>query len=646
MERAGDEAHGAEDVRGFGIYYQEPAVEWHDLDGEILRRVIDNDAGVAGLRIRDDDDYVPEGGWRRVGDAIANSRRLLKLQVESFADRGLLLGLARNRSIQHLCLLELESEHLEHIAIVNPFFLLNRNLRCIDLAWCDLTHILSWFISTMSRCNQLERIALCHNDYGHGYSTSIRPVTVMPPSIIKSLFHQFNLLELRLSGRFDKSGYVDAAKLLSRSASNISSISFESCDLDDESFTILIDSFAKSKAIRKFRIYGNGCDTITATGWHRFSALLQNPSCSLEKLLLQGTEMDEAGATSLRNALAVNNTVKYLSLCCSGSIKSAGWRDFASCLSNPNSALEELDISKCWSLTDDEDDEYAELDESNTALDDDAALAIAESLAMNSSLKKLNMSHNNIFPEGWIAFSSTLIHSECNLEELDLKYDDISDEAAGALVDLFASMSRLRTLHLQRNSFGTDGLREFTRLLQATSKVETLHLAGNHFDDDVVIEFANMLDNNTSLNTLSIGGREVTDRSWVALSRVVCDKSTIESTYLSNHTLNKVEKLDGRDLVREAIPDELASYLTLNKHRGKAAVARQKILAYHFSAESANIHVFDGMSVLMLPHAIEWIGRDGLGISLMYEVARGIPSLVKSKILHVNGKRKNISLDT
>ena len=648
MERAGDNAHGADDGRGVGtnrvenVYYQEPAIEWHDLDGEILRRVIDNDAGVAGLRIQEESPHlVPEEEWRRVGDAIANSRRLLKLQVESFADRGLLLGLARNRSIQHLSLWKLESEHFEHIPIDNPFVLLNCNLRCIDLAWCDLTHILSWFISTMSRCNQLERIALCHNDYGYGYSSPTRPVTVMPPSIIKSLFHLPNLLELKLGGRFDKSGYVDVAKLLSRSASNISSISFEGSDLDDESFTILIDSFAKSKAIRKFHIIGNGYDTITATGWHRFSALLQNPSCLLEKLLLQATEMDEAGANSLGNALAVNNTVMYLSLCCSGSIKSAGWRDFASCLSNPNSALEELDISKCRNLPDDENDEYI-----NTALNDDAALAIAESLAMNSTLKKLDISCNTFTPEGWIAFFNTLIHSECDLEELDLKYDGVSDVAAGALVDLLASMSRLRTLHLQCNSFGTDGLREFTRLLQATSKVETLHLAGNHFDDDVVIEFANMLDNNTSLNTLSIGGREVTDRSWVALSRVVCDKSTIESTYLSNHTLNNIEKLDGRDLVREAIPDELASYLTLNKHPGKAAVARQKILAYHFPAESANIQVFDGMSVLMLPHAIEWIGRDGLGISLMYKVARGIQLLVKSKILPVNGKRKNISLDT
>ena len=155
-----------------------------------------------------------------------------------------------------------------------------------------------------------------------------------------------------------------------------------------------------------------------------------------------------------------------------------------------------------------------------------------------------------------------------------------------------------------------------------------------------------MLDNNTSLNTLSIGGREVMDRSWVALSRIVCDKSTIKSTYLSNYTLNKIEKLDGRDLVWEAIPDKLASYLTLNKHPGKAAVACQKIPAYHFPAESANIQVFDGMSVLMLPHAIEWIGRDGLGISVMYKVTRGIQLLVKSKILPVNGKRKNISLDT
>ena len=179
MERAGDNAHGADDGRGVGtnrvenVYYQEPAVEWHDLDGEILRRVIDNDAGVAGLRIRDDDDDVPEGGWRRVGDAIANSRRLLKLQVdfdevdwEHLDLAGLLLGLARNWSIQHLSLKHLESEHFEHIAIDNFFVLLNRNLRCIELVWCDLTHILSWIISYMSRCNQLERIDLCHNNYG------------------------------------------------------------------------------------------------------------------------------------------------------------------------------------------------------------------------------------------------------------------------------------------------------------------------------------------------------------------------------------------------------------------------------------------------------------------------------------------------
>ena len=73
MERAGDNAHGADDGRGVGtnrvenVYYQEPAIEWHDLDGEILRRVIDNDAGVAGLRIGEMPPHlVSEGGWRRV----------------------------------------------------------------------------------------------------------------------------------------------------------------------------------------------------------------------------------------------------------------------------------------------------------------------------------------------------------------------------------------------------------------------------------------------------------------------------------------------------------------------------------------------------------------------------------------------------
>ena len=62
----------------------------------------------------------------------------------------------------------------------------------------------------------------------------------------------------------------------------------------------------------------------------------------------------------------------------------------------------------------------------------------------------------------------------------------------------------------------------------------------------------------------------------------------------------------------------MASLLWLNKNPDKTKVARQKILTHHFPSDSTNIQVFVGMSVSTLHHAMEWIGKDNLGCSLMY----------------------------
>ena len=49
----------------------------------------------------------------------------------------------------------------------------------------------------------------------------------------------------------------------------------------------------------------------------------------------------------------------------------------------------------------------------------------------------------------------------------------------------------------------------------------------------------------------------------------------------------------------------------------------------HLIGGSTNIQVFVDMTTTMLPSAIEWIGRDKFGFSLMYDVIRAIPTLLK-----------------
>jgi len=461
-------------------------------------------------------------------------------------------------------------------------------------------------------------------------------------SFINSFRCQQNVLELTIYGQIEGNGYVELAALLSHYASKITSLRLNSIP-SDESLTIL--------SIKKFEFFSNRLDNITATGWRAFSAVLSDKTCALETLSLECTKMDYESATFLGDSLAANTTVKYLSLQGSRYITPGGWDGFACCLRSPHSALEELDISMCNSANDDESDVEDDSDENDTPLNDYGAIAIAESLAMNSSLKKLNLSWNWITPEGWIEFFDVLLHSECSLEELDLSHNDIDDEGVDALVDLLASMRNFHTLSLHPNSFSMTGLRALTRLLQPSYNVESIIIGRteelflqserDRFNDEVAIEFADVLANNTSLNTLSFGGREVTGRGWTAFFHALCDKSSIDSTFSSNHSLHDIEAING---LREDIPDDLSSLLNMNRNQDKAAVARQKVLEQHFSSSSATIEVFVGMSASALPRAIEWIGRDNLGSSLMHHVAREIPLLFKSKDI-VRKKRKHFSSD-
>ena len=368
--------------------------------------------------------------------------------------------------------------------------------------------------------------------------------------------------------------------LVSHSASNLLSLQLSSCDIDDASLAVLSKSLAKSKCIKKINVFSNGEDEITEIGWKSFSAALSSPTCPLEIISLQSTRISDEGVISVGNLLTVNATVKHLNLSDSFLVTSEGWQRFARCLRNPSIALEELGVSHCH---------YVD-GEVRVGLDDEGVIAIGESLAMNTTLKKLDMSHNNnVTSDGWIQFFHVLLQSKCSLEELNVSCNSIDDDGAENLVDLLITMRDFHTLHLRESDCTANGLRTFTRLLQPSSKVTTLDLGWNEFNDEVVNHFVDMLANNSTLTTLHIGGDKITDRSWAALSHALCDETSIKNTYSSNHTLHTLEKFD--DDVRAEIPDDLSTLLRLNKNQDKSSVRFQKILICHFHESVCGVEV-------------------------------------------------------
>jgi hypothetical protein len=152
------------------------------------------------------------------------------------------------------------------------------------------------------------------------------------------------------------------------------------------------------------------------------------------------------------------------------------------------------------------------------------------------------------------------------------------------------------------------------------------------------------LEGNSTLKELDIGYDSddalfIDAWVWELFDRVLCDKTSIVNTYTSNHTLCEF-MIYGywRDFRDEGgyseVQDHVDYLLSVNENDNKGEVARQKILEHHFGDESAdNINIFSSIPESVLVHAIEWIGRDELGRSFMYEFVRTFPHLFGNRIV-------------
>lgn len=340
---------------------------------------------------------------------------------------------------------------------------------------------------------------------------------------------------------------------------------------------------------------------------------MSTPACSLETVSLVNTSIDDIGFMSLGRSLAINHTLKHLDIGqCSG-ITTTGWRGFLDCLNSPDLALEILEIYTC-------------------NINDESAVLIFAALSKKTSLKKLNISCNHgITSAGWVDCFRSSLNSGLFLEDIDLSKNGIDDEAIAMLVGLLFNSGVVSSLSVHDNYSVTNlGWANLVDVLlpDSHSKLETLSLGifegecpiESIIDDDVMISFANALQNNETLKELKFGGHaEISETGWDAMKNTIIDKSSIDSTYNSNHTLLDIQL--GSSTFE--VPSDLIMSLELNRNE-KHAAARQKILLCHFPSAASSVHAFGSMEVTVLPFALSWIGRenDRNEFSLVYSLVR------------------------
>ena len=127
--------------------------------------------------------------------------------------------------------------------------------------------------------------------------------------------------------------------------------------------------------------------------------------------------------------------------------------------------------------------------------------------------------------------------------------------------------------------------------------------------------FAKALEGTNSLITFSSNFRGITkEGGWDTLSNTLCDTSSLESIYNSNHTLvDCISLFDGMD-------ERVNSHLELNKCKKKLEVVHKKIIHHLSDGENTTnlLHELMDMKLEVLPLLFSWVGRSNAGFQLLY----------------------------
>ena len=164
---------------------------------------------------------------------------------------------------------------------------------------------------------------------------------------------------------------------------------------------------------------------------------------------------------------------------------------------------------------------------------------LAQGLAGNSTLLKLNISDNEIEQRGTKMLVEVLSHETCAVHELRCHGNNIGDGGA----DLFAALLNIRQtltyLGLMRNYISNKGaISIFAALERDAGCLAMLGLNSNRIGDRGVVMAAAMLSNNTILTKFALAKNLLTDRAVHSIAESLETNTTIKEILLMGNNLS------------------------------------------------------------------------------------------------------------
>ena len=253
------------------------------------------------------------------------------------------------------------------------------------------------------------------------------------------------------------------------------------------------------------------------------------------------------------------------------------------------------------------------LDMSINSIGSEGLTALAAALANSTSIQDLNLDENEFSTAavGLRCLSEWLHILAIKLDVLHIRSCGINDEGLQALTA--GVVNNCKVIDLSENNFTTFGLKHLSTSLQSESCcLESLYLGNMDTGDDGAKVLARGLVGNKLLEEMfiqsSLVDKEEESHSfppgWFsAFSSVLCNTSTVNNTYLSNHTILALWDEDLGDV--DDFDEDVSLYLQLNKNYPEHA-ARCKIFMNRTHLNMAPLFQWE---LKFLPLAVDWFER-------------------------------------
>ncbi len=257
--------------------------------------------------------------------------------------------------------------------------------------------------------------------------------------------------------------------------------------------------------------------------------------------------------------------------------------------------------------------------------------------SMRARIKSLRVECNNVGQVG----CTTLLRSGVlnKLKDLDLEDNSIDDNSLQTLAAGLVNNTTLEELSLGGNpSITANGLRYLIPYLQSEScSLSSFFLYRINFGDAGAAALVHGLGKNESLKRLWFNPATcgMSSAGWQSFATLLCDTSSINNTYKSNHTIELIGESCNVGSPINQVHELVRDLLRMNGNAYSRDIAKCKILLYHRDLDVEPVFKWD---LKFLPLMISWFGKihecDMLPsifntrcseLSMVYKFIRGMP---------------------